>query len=70
MYQILFENSWGNQREIGVAENWNDAFRIINSFLKEKHYKSYYSRYWEVETNLWQIDVGSHTEFFYIKKVK
>ena len=70
MYLVLFENGKREQREIGKSESLNGAFKIIHSFLNEKNYKAYYTRYWEIETNVLQVDVGSWSEYFYIKKVK
>ena len=37
----------------------NTAFAEIQKFCDERNFKIYYSR-------LWNTDVGSHSEFFYI----
>lgn len=65
--KVYFENSWGKKREIGQANNEKEAFKIINNFLSAHNFTSYYTRYWE-ENDYLKIDVGSHTEFFYVSK--
>lgn len=65
--KVYFENSWGKKREIGQASNREKAFEIIKNFLFEHNFISYYTRYWEEDDYL-KVDVGSHTEFFYISK--
>ena len=65
--KVYFENSWGKKREIGQANNEKEAFKIIKDFLSAHNFTSYYTRYWE-ENGYLKIDVGSHTEFFYISK--
>ena len=62
---VKFENSQGIQSEIGTAENLESAFKIINKFLDDHHFKSYYTRLYAHEDHYW-VDVGSHIEFFYI----
>jgi len=56
---------YSGERNIGVADTYNDAMKIINKFLNEHHFKSYYS-IMRVLNDKIQIDVGSHTEFFYL----
>ena len=63
---ITFENSKGEERLIGETNNINEAYKKIFSFLKKKNYKSYYTRQWQIDDNTIKIDVGSHTEFFYL----
>lgn len=65
--KVYFENSQGKKREIGQADNREKAFEIIENFLFEHNFTSYYTRYWEEDGYL-KVDVGSHTEFFYISK--
>lgn len=70
MYKIFFENSQGIEREIGKSETEELGFNIISAFLKEHNYKSYYYNcHYMEDKGLW-VDVGSHTEFFYIRKEK
>lgn len=56
-----------NKRKIGHTDYMQDANKIIYNFLKDANYKSFY---WNItyipERNSLRIDVGSHTEFFYI----
>ena len=38
----MFENSKGQKRIIGTAETNDEAFKVINDFLTDHNYKSYY----------------------------
>lgn len=68
-YIVYFENSWGIRREIGRATSTRGAYMIINDFLDAYGYKSYYKRTWTTEEGETCVDVGSWSEFFYIKDV-
>ena len=54
-----------NGERILLAENVDQdaAWTVMNQFLDDHKYKSYYVRSWERDNELW-MDVGSHTEFF------
>lgn len=67
---VIFSNSYGEKRKIGKPiKNKKDAIHEINDFLNDHSFKSYYFRSWfSKETNMYVIDVGSHTEFFYVDK--
>lgn len=69
MYNVLFENSKGQKRIIGTAETKDTAFKVIDEFLDDHKYKSYYKRCWNTDDKTIVVDVGSHTEFFYIQEV-
>ena len=69
MLNVLFENSKGQSRTIGTVENEKSAFKVINNFLDDHNYKSYYQRTWKKDDKTTVVDVGSHTEFFYIQEV-
>lgn len=64
-YTVRFKNSAGNIRDIGEADNENEVYSIVNRFLEDRNFKSYYKRTWTVNGRT-VIDVGSHTEFFYV----
>ena len=68
MYNVLFQGLGGEKRSIGIATTEALAYRIINEFLDEKKYKSYYTRSWQVDDDTIQVDVGSWSEFFFIVK--
>lgn len=53
---------------IAEVETKGQAITTINKFLEEHNYTSYYTREW-VENGRTKIDVGSHTEFFYLKEI-
>ena len=63
-YPIYFENSRGIRREIGKAETIYDVYKIVNKFLEDHKYVSYYKRLNNLGSE-YQLDVGSHSEFFY-----
>ena len=66
-YMIEFENIYGNKRMIGEANIINECWNIIFKFLEERHFKSYYQRC-HIYRGVMGIDVGSHTEFFYVRR--
>lgn len=63
---VYFENSNGEERKIGESNTKDGCDVIIQEFLEKNCYKSYYFRQWQTEKGL-KIDVGSHSEFFYIR---
>lgn len=65
--RLLFQNSHGEERVIAEPTNKREVIEEINKFLDEHNYKSYYMNVCEEEKNKLWIDVGSHTEFFYIE---
>lgn len=67
MYKIIFENSRHEEKEIGTAVSMDDAYSVIDKFLDEHNFKSYYKRVWE-ENGRIKVDVGSWTELFYLEK--
>ena len=69
MLNVIFENSKGRKRIIGAVENEESAFKVINDFLDDHKYKSYYQRTWNKDNKTTVVDVGSHTECFYIQEV-
>lgn len=64
MLEIFFEN--GTKRKIGEAKTEKEAFVVINDFLKEHNYKSYYKVITQLNEKEKRIDVGSWSQFFYI----
>lgn len=64
--KIYFQNSEGAEREIGQCDTYEQGHVIIQVFLDEHNFKSYYFRSWDSDNGK-RIDVGSHTEFFRIK---
>lgn len=65
--KVEFENSDGERSYVGESDTRQGCFQIINNYLKEHDFKSYYKRITHIpeRDELW-IDFGSHTEFFYI----
>lgn len=73
---ILFEGDRG-VRVIGAVEEdisndttflskYPKSLQVVSNFLKEHGFISYYTRSWYVMDGVLKLDVGSHTEFFYI----
>lgn len=72
MYVATFENRFGQVKELGKAETKEKTMEYIDDFLLSSHYEPPYWRFiGEPEgENGMMIDVGSHSEFFYLKEVK
>ena len=66
MYKVIFENSRYEEREIGTAVDMKGAYKIIDKFLEEHNFNSYYKNVCEIEKGKTRVDVGSWSEFFYI----
>lgn len=66
MYKVIFENSRKQEREIGTAVDMNGTYKIIDEFLEEHNFKSYYKNVCEIEKGKTRVDVGSWSEVFYI----
>lgn len=64
--RVEFENSKGERREIGEGVTMRGCFQIIRKFLDDHNFTSYYQRISEEENGSIWVDVGSHTEFFWI----
>lgn len=69
MYNILFKNSEGKKKIIGTTGSESGAFNLINNFLAEHNYKSYYKRAWKTDDKTMAVDVGSWAERFYIQEI-
>lgn len=61
--KLYFVNSGGIRREIADVKDKREAFEIINEFLAERNYKSYYTNIYTVN-NVTVFDVGSWSEQF------
>jgi len=65
--KLFFENSRGEQRQIAEGTP-TECRQAMFTFLEEHNFKSYYQRETTLLNGDVQIDVGSHTEFFYLKR--
>lgn len=70
MFKVIFENSRHEEREISTAVDMEGAYKIIDKFLDEHNFKSYYKNVYEIEKGKTRVDVGSWSEFFYIQECK
>lgn len=67
MITVYFKNSQGQSRPIGEADSLQGANAIISVFLADHKYISYYQRCWQKDGKTF-IDVGSHSEYFWLDK--
>lgn len=65
MFKIYFENSAKVWKNIGSGTE-QDCRKSMAEFLKEHKFKSYYNIETSIDVGVKRIDVGSHTEFFYL----
>lgn len=63
--KVLFKNSQGQKREIAEVSDMNEAYQEIYKFCADRNYEIPYFRGIKRDDGF-KIDVGSHTEFFYI----
>lgn len=81
-FKLEFSHSYGGRSLVGLFENSAETiqelneknftfFNMIKDFIHElnPNYKIYYFRHWINKENELVIDVGSHSEFFYVSKV-
>lgn len=66
--KLIFHSTNGKERIIGEPTSLKEAGKIINDFLDDHNFKSYYTRLWFEEDRL-KYDVGSHTEFFFLEDI-
>lgn len=69
MYKVTFEAPRKPVRELGVVNSMDECYKLINQFLEQSNYKSYYMRGWKDGERI-KIDVGSWSEFFYIEEAE
>ena len=66
---VHFRNSYGEERPIGQAKNYEEVIGTIEPFMYKRNFKYYYVRSW-MEEEAQILDVGSHTEFFVLRPNK
>lgn len=67
--KLFFKQCNGENRFLSNVESIKEAFVLINQFLSDHNFRSYYKRVCGTNENSIWIDVGSHTEFFIITGV-
>ena len=67
--ELWFINAYKEDRcrKIADIRTVDEYWEVINQFMDERNFKSYYQRLWIEDNELWN-DVGSHTEFFVLKE--
>lgn len=63
--KVEFSNRWGERRFIADVTNLREANVAIHAYLQDYGYTAPYWRYCMEGAEV-MVDVGSHTEFFYI----
>lgn len=63
--KFTFKNSRGEERLLANVEKEEDVWKIMQDFLKDHDFKSYYTVV-NIHPHFREYDVGSHTEFFYL----
>lgn len=66
-YIVELQNSKGGTRIIGKVDNFDEFCNVLSKFLEDRHFNSYYQRYWKADRKI-ICDVGSHVEFFLISR--
>lgn len=66
-YVIEFQNSKDKTKVIGKVDNFDEFRDVLFKFLEDRHFCSYYQRYWMANGKI-ICDVGSHVEFFLISR--
>lgn len=67
--KLYFQNSKGEERPIAEVDSREDAMRRIKKFCLDRDFTIYYTRCWgELDKDGITYDVGSHTEFFKLKR--
>lgn len=69
MINVFFENFNGEKRSIGTVLDRKEAYDLIDDFLKERNFKSYYKRWWQIDERTSAVDVGSWYEIFYLEEI-
>ena len=60
---LYFQCSNGEHRLLATEVTENEAYAIMQKFMNEHNFKSYYTRSWEQDGVKW-YDTGSWTEYF------
>ena len=63
-YNFYFQASNKERRPLAQCDSLSDCFCVMQQFMKERNYKSYYTRMWVNSSIEMVFDVGSWTEFF------
>lgn len=63
--KVYFKDSHGKKRLLKEVETKEDVWKVIQEFLDDHDFTSYYTRLWFTDGYTW-FDVGSHTEYFLV----
>ena len=66
--KVFFKNSKGEEILLKEVDSIKEVNKVVDNFLKEHNYKSYYCRVMGLENKDGvMFDVGSYTEFFIVR---
>lgn len=70
MFNLYFQDSLGNERLVKADPREDEVGSAIIEYVHtlNPNYKIYYTRSWMTDTGDTIYDVGSHTEFFILRK--
>ena len=63
--KVYFKDSHGKKRLLKEVETKEGVWKVIQKFLDDHDFTSYYTRLWFADGYTW-FDVGSHTEYFIV----
>ena len=63
--KVYFRDSHGKKRLLKEVETKEGVWKVIQKFLDDHNFTSYYTRLWFADGYTW-FDVGSHTEYFLV----
>lgn len=63
--KVYFVGGWDKERLLAEVNTTEEAMKVMNDFMKEHNFKSYYTRVYKKENSArTRYDVGSWTQFF------
>lgn len=70
MYEVSVKNP-ECEFVVGMVKTHKEAMKLISRVLKNRKITPFYYRIWSEDNGKTEkVDYGSHTEFFFIKKVE
>lgn len=67
--ELYFVGGWDKKRHLGHVDSFKECFEMVQKFISDHSYKSYYTRC-HLADNVLVIDVGSWSQFFHLEQVK
>lgn len=64
---LEFENGTHTRKELTRTDMVEDIFDVVQAFFEEHRFRPPYMRF-TFNSDEWKIDIGSMTEFFFVKE--